>query len=260
MPRLRSSRGNAASNSARNASKSTTARSRSSGSPENESRRRHSSSNNPPCPAMRRSRRHQQHPSRSPAPEPGVFRGVHMSDAHAAAVSLLGAVLGEAALAPQPDLPNATGIAASREPETGLALRIERPNGGKAATALRPVSRDAEPPAGRAAWRTAGRAAFGWRTRCGWNARRRTSARALCRSPAPTRQMSRDAIAARSWTYPMPAARVTARCRAARPGADGTGSAGRAGCLGPALPSRAGPCAAVRLDAGFPARRRWKGR
>ena len=55
----------------------------------------------------------------------------HLSDAHAAAVSLLAAVLGEQRAPPPNDLPPPPWLGAYVEPETGLAVRIEAGPPGK---------------------------------------------------------------------------------------------------------------------------------
>jgi D-aminopeptidase len=50
----------------------------------------------------------------------------HLSDAHAAATTALAAVLGEAMPRPDPALPAPDWLGAYRDPETGLAVRIDR--------------------------------------------------------------------------------------------------------------------------------------
>jgi D-aminopeptidase len=55
----------------------------------------------------------------------------HLSDAHAAAVSIVGAVLGEDHRPPIRDLPDPDWLGVYREPETGLSARLDRVAGGQ---------------------------------------------------------------------------------------------------------------------------------
>jgi D-aminopeptidase len=55
----------------------------------------------------------------------------HLSDAHGAAVDLLGAVLGEAKPEPDESLPAPNWLGAYVEPQTGLAARIDAPQPGR---------------------------------------------------------------------------------------------------------------------------------
>ncbi|MBR0681885.1 D-aminopeptidase [Roseomonas eburnea] len=55
----------------------------------------------------------------------------HLSDAHAAALEVLAAVLGAEPPAPRPDLPEPDWLGAYVEPETGLAVRIDGLPGGQ---------------------------------------------------------------------------------------------------------------------------------
>lgn len=55
----------------------------------------------------------------------------HMSDAHAAALDLLGAMLDEARPAPRADLPAPPWLGTFREPETGLSVRIDAAGPGQ---------------------------------------------------------------------------------------------------------------------------------
>jgi D-aminopeptidase len=55
----------------------------------------------------------------------------HLSDAHAAALDLLGAVLGEARPAAREDLPAPTWLGTYVEPETGLSARVEAAGPGR---------------------------------------------------------------------------------------------------------------------------------
>ncbi|MES2710570.1 MAG: aminopeptidase, partial [Pseudomonadota bacterium] len=50
----------------------------------------------------------------------------HLSDAHAAAIDILGAALGRESPAQQPGLPDPAWLGTWREPETGLAARMDR--------------------------------------------------------------------------------------------------------------------------------------